>query len=67
MASKNVPEKRIDLLYLCDGKACKNCSEYCHHTSDITHAVHRYDLHGRKFKYIANCTYIGMFEIESEE
>lgn len=27
------------VYYLCDRKACDRCSNYCKHTSDITHAV----------------------------
>ena len=27
------------VLYLCDRKACKNCSLECMHTSDVTHAI----------------------------
>ena len=27
------------ILYLCDRKACENCSDICKHTSDIRHAV----------------------------
>ena len=27
------------VFYICDGKACKNCSEECSHTSKVEHAV----------------------------
>lgn len=27
-------------FYLCDRKKCENCSPGCHHTSDISHALH---------------------------
>lgn len=41
----------VQVLYICDGKACNNCSSWmedgCHHTSDIEHAAH--------FKKIFNC------------
>lgn len=26
------------VAFICDGKACKKCSSYCHHTLDINHA-----------------------------
>lgn len=26
------------ILYICDGEACTACSEFCRHTSDISHA-----------------------------
>lgn len=30
----------MDILYLCDRKACSHCTnDQCHHTQDITHAV----------------------------
>lgn len=32
------------VLYICDGRACKNCSSWmeegCRHTTDIEHAAH---------------------------
>lgn len=28
------------ILYVCDRKACENCSPGCTHTSDINHAVY---------------------------
>lgn len=35
---------RSQVLYICDGNACKNCSDWikngCRHTSDIEHAAH---------------------------
>lgn len=27
------------ILYLCDRKACENCSDICKHTTDIRHAI----------------------------
>lgn len=27
------------IFYICDRKACRNCSERCKYTADITHAV----------------------------
>jgi len=29
----------MEILYLCDRKACENCSPECRHTTDIYHAV----------------------------
>lgn len=31
--------KEIDVLYICDGKKCDNCSKECFYTSDIRHAA----------------------------
>lgn len=28
------------VLYVCDRRACHKCYPECHHTSDISHAVH---------------------------
>lgn len=38
-------EKTVgQILYICDGRACENCSGWmkdgCRHTSDIEHAAH---------------------------
>lgn len=32
-------EAKQNIVYLCDRKQCKNCSDTCRHTSDINHAV----------------------------
>lgn len=32
-------EAKKNIVYLCDRKQCKNCSDTCKHTSDINHAV----------------------------
>lgn len=29
----------IQVLYICDGKKCDNCSKECFYTSDIRHAA----------------------------
>lgn len=44
--------KQIDILYLCDRKACKKCSEFCEHTINKEHAIHKDDLDGRMFEYV---------------
>ena len=31
--------EKMDVLYLCDRKACENCSSKCRHTKDICHAI----------------------------
>ena len=33
------------ILYLCDRKACENCSGICKHTTDIRHAVNFEQYH----------------------
>ena len=54
----------FDVLYICDRKACENCYEECMHTSDIEHAIHRYDLHGRTFRLIeGDNNHKGFFEV----
>ena len=54
----------FDVLYICDRKACENCHEECMHTSDIEHAIHRYDLHGRTFQLIeGGNNHRGFFEV----
>ena len=54
----------FDVLYICDRKACENCHEECMHTSDIEHAIHRYDLHGRTFQLIErDNNHKGFFEV----
>ena len=54
----------FDVLYICDRKACENCHEECMHTSDIEHAIHRYDLHGRTFQLIeSDNNHKGFFEV----
>ena len=45
------PIMSVNILYLCDRKACENCSDYCKHTSDIEHAMHKDSLDGREFEY----------------
>lgn len=58
----------IEVLYLCDTKACKNCSDFCEHTSNIEHAVHRNDLDGRMFEYVyAGKNKVGFFEVRKED
>ena len=52
------------IFYICDRKACKNCYEYCKHTSDIEHAEHRHDLNGRMFQFLDNGDASGFFEEE---
>jgi len=34
-----VKDNKIKTFYICDRKACEDCSYDCHHTSDITHAI----------------------------
>lgn len=46
--------KLIDILYLCDGKQCVDCSKprgLCHHTTDIEHAVNKDKLDESVFCY----------------
>lgn len=53
------------IFFLCDREAdCKKCHEECSHTSDIEHAVHRYDLDGRMFEFRGNLDHCGFFEVE---
>ena len=53
------------ILFLCDRKACEDCHEECRHTSDIEHAEHRYDLHGRIFQFLEEgCSKPCFFEVE---
>lgn len=56
----------IDILYLCDFKACsklKSCEAgLCYHTNDINHAVNKDDLDGRLFEYVDSGDRIGFFE-----
>ena len=33
------------ILYICDRKACDNCSDMCKHTTDIRHAVNFEQYH----------------------
>ena len=54
----------VNILYICDRKACKNCHEECKHTINIEHAVNRYDINGRMFEYVDNGNQIGFFEVE---
>ena len=56
----------FEVLYICDRKACENCSEECHHTSDIEHAVNRYDFNGRMFQFLecGDGGRVGFFEVE---
>ena len=54
--------KDIKLLYLCDRKACSNCSNECKHTSNIEHAINRSDLDGNFFEFIEGDGEILMFE-----
>lgn len=56
--------KPIDLLYLCDGKACKKCSDFCLHTKDEKHAIHKEDLDGKLFEYVDSGNRIGLFEVK---
>lgn len=45
---------QIDILYLCDGEQCVDCSKkqgLCHHTTDINHAVNRGKLDESLFCY----------------
>lgn len=32
------------IAYICDRKKCENCNDYCHHTTDIEHAVNFQNL-----------------------
>ena len=57
---------KIDVLYLCDEKACKNCSDVCEHTHDINHAIHKNDLVGRMFEYVVGANVIGFLEQKGE-
>ena len=59
--------KPIDILYLCDHKACKKCSDYCLHTKDKEYAIHKDDLDGRKFEYVDMGRAVGFFEVEDNE
>ena len=45
------PIMNVNILYLCDRKACENCSSYCEYTTDINHAIHKDSLDGREFEY----------------
>lgn len=45
------PIMSVNILYLCDRKACENCSSYCEYTTDINHAIHKDSLDGREFEY----------------
>lgn len=54
--------KDIKLLYLCDRKACSNCSKECKHTSNIEHAINRSNLDGRLFEYMQGDEEILLFE-----
>lgn len=45
---------QIDILYLCDGKQCIDCSKprgLCHHTTDIDHAINKDKLDESLFCY----------------
>ena len=33
------------IFYLCDRKACENCSSECKHTTDIRHAINFQQYH----------------------
>lgn len=35
------PYRKSSILFLCDRTRCKNCSELCNHTSDITYAKNK--------------------------
>ena len=55
----------VRYAYLCDRKQCKNCHDYCHHTTDIDHAVNRENIESGKAKF----KQVGpemFFEIEEE-
>lgn len=42
--------KEQNVAYLCDGYACPVChSEYCHHTTDISHAKNFVELADGRF------------------
>lgn len=32
-------DHEIDVIYICDGKKCPECSKLCNHTTDFSHAV----------------------------
>lgn len=71
MTEKDIEKLRehngINILYLCDRKRCKNCSDVCKHTSDISHAIHKDALNGRLFEYTVIGEGIGFFEKEIPE
>lgn len=42
------------IAYLCDGYACEKCHpEYCHHTTDISHAKNFVELADGRFMEVA--------------
>lgn len=47
------------VIYLCDGLACPSCSEFCKHTSDISHA--------KNFKMLDKTLAVEMTEEEKKE
>lgn len=60
--------KPIDILYICDKKACENCHEEdCMHTSNLEHAIHKDCMNGRIFKYVNAGNRIGFFEVEDKD
>lgn len=47
------PEEQ-KIAYLCDGYACEECHpEYCHHTTDISHAKDFVELADGRFMEVA--------------
>lgn len=44
----------IDILYICDRKACKDCNPDCYYTEDVSHAVN----FKKKYFYNYKITYV---------
>lgn len=56
-----------EILYLCDGKRCEKCSEYCNHTSDISYAKNKDDFIGRKYTCLGRVSDGRLIFAEDEE
>ena len=60
--------KKIEILYYCDGKACKPCrKDGCKRTTDINHAMHKDDLDGQFFMAVDTGDRLVFFETEKED
>ena len=56
---------KIDVFYICDRKACANCSPECFHTTDISHAKNfTKDTYKTKIKGKVKEIDVGYFEEE---
>lgn len=59
---------KVDIFYICDRKACVNCSPECFHTTDISHAKNfKKDTYKTKIKGKVKEIDIGYFEEENHE